>query len=283
MLIKMLRFDGIPSIDRTFVINLDPTSTRMQDFDTMMGRLNWPYERFEAVNGKKLVASLYNTEDPNSFSNHEYLRKYVSYSMMNPSEIGCLLSHVALWDRVATDPNLQRIAIFEDDARTQYNEVQLRDQITSLYGYLQENGISEPDLLYLGKALDDCAQYKKVVNNVYYSIRPLCFHAYIITKTGAQKLLKLAPYNMPIDTIPHRFANDPSFKIMVFHPSLFYQDILNYTSNLRSLARAVDNCNECAKEVVYVIDEYLISFSAIIAVGFITALILFLLWMFWWS
>lgn len=267
-------------IDRSFVINLDPTSTRIIDFDTMMVRLNWPYQRFEAVNGKKLIYSLYDTKDPNSFLNHEYLKRYVSYSMITPSEIGCLLSHVALWEQVATDPNLHRIAIFEDDARTQYNETQLNEQIDGLYGYLQENKIPEPEMLYLGKALDDCAQYKKVLNNVYYSIRPLCFHAYIITKKGAQALLKLAPYNMPIDTIPPRLIKDNNFKIMVFHPSLFYQDVLNYTSGLRDLSRAIDNCNECAKEVVYVIDEYLISFSTIIAIGFIAAFILFLLWMF---
>jgi GR25 family glycosyltransferase involved in LPS biosynthesis len=265
-------------VDRSFVINLDPSSTRMTDFNDMMVNLNWPYERFEAINGKKLVYSSYNTDDPNFFRNHEFINKYVSYSMMNPSEIGCLLSHVTLWELVANDPNLHRIAIFEDDARTQYNESLLNDNIQGLYTYLQENKIPEPEMLYLGKALDDCIQYKKVWNNVFYSERPLCFHAYIITKAGAQSLLKLAPYNMPIDTIPHRLAKE--LKIMVFHPSLFYQDILNYTSDLRSQARAIDNCNECANQVVYVIDDSFYYFTAMIAIGFISALILFLMFMF---
>jgi GR25 family glycosyltransferase involved in LPS biosynthesis len=199
---------------------------------------------------------------------------------MNPSEIGCLLSHVALWELVANDPDLDRIAIFEDDARTHYNELQLNNNIEGLYKYLSENNIKEPEMLYLGKALDDCVQYKKVWNNVFYSERPLCFHAYIINKKGAQTLLKLAPYNMPIDMIPHRLAKDGNFKIMVIHPSLFYQDIINYSSDLRSLARSVDNCNECANQVVYVIDENFLYFSVMLIIGFIAALILFLLWIF---
>lgn len=267
-------------VDRSYVINLDPTSTRMTDFDIMMNNLNWPYQRFEAFNGKKIVHSIYNTEDPNAFLNHELMSKYVSISMMNPSEIGCLLSHVTLWELVATDPELNRIAIFEDDARTQFNGDQLNNNVKGLYEYLEAQNIPEPEMLYLGKALDDCTQYKKVWNNIYYSGRPLCFHAYIITKKGAQELLKLSPYNMPIDMIPHRFVNDPNFKIMVCHPSLFYQDIINYTSNLRSIARAIDNCNECANEVVYVLDDNFFYFTIMLSIGFIAVFILFLIFMF---
>jgi hypothetical protein len=135
-------------------------------------------------------------------------------------------------------------------------------------------------MLYLGKAQDDCIQYKKVWKNVYYSKRPLCFHAYIITKKGAQELLKLAPYNLPIDVIPH-FAVNNNFKIMVFHPSLFYQDILNYTSDIRNLSEALINCNECSAQVVYVIEENLFFFGIMIALGFIAVFILFILWMFY--
>src|SRR5437868_10215031 len=114
-------------VDRSFVINLDPNSDRLVDFDLMMQNLNWDYERFEAVNGKKLVYSLYNSENPNYFANHQYLYKYVSSSIMSPAEIGCLLSHVTLWELVATDPTVNRIAIFEDDARTQYEGAQLNN------------------------------------------------------------------------------------------------------------------------------------------------------------
>lgn len=270
-------------VDRSFVINLDPSSTRMIDFDTMMVNLNWPYQRFDAFNGKKIVSSLYDIDDPNYLSNKELYDKYLSYSFMTPSEIGCLLSHVALWEFVATDPNLNRIAIFEDDARTQYNMDLLNNNIQGLYNYLSENNISEPEMLYLGKSLDDCAQYKKVWNNVYYSERPLCFHAYIINKKGAQQLLKIAPYSKPIDTIPHLLTNNPNFKIMVFHPSLFYQDIINYTSNLRAKSDTIYNCNECATPFSYVIDDYFISYVSILGIGIIATFILFILWMFLWT
>src|SRR5690606_36608208 len=104
------------------------------------------------------------------------------------SEIGCMLSHVSLWDKVASNPELKRIAIFEDDARTHLTGNTLDDLLKDFYLYIEDNNIPEPDLLYLGKCLDNCINYEKIWENIYVSTRPLCLHSYIITKNGAQKL-----------------------------------------------------------------------------------------------
>ena len=264
---------------KSYVINLDPQSSRLKEFDTMMNHLEWPYERFQGVNGKKFVESLYNFEDPEFSKNNIALKnKYIATGYLTPSEIGCAMSHIALWEKIATGSDQDRTVIFEDDARTYYSMTTIRENLEGLYAHLQENNIPQPEMLYLGKALDNCLKLKHVHGMVYYSKNPLCFHAYMLTKSGAQKLLQLAPYYRPIDTIPH-YGIQKGLNVMVFQPSLFYQDVFGNNSDLRSLNAAISNVNDCAKSMDYVCDDNLMAYSAAIIIGFIAVLILFVMFL----
>src|SRR5438105_5011989 len=141
-------------IDATYVINMDSDAGRLATFDTMMKSLSWPYTHNLAVNGKKLFKRE-NDNIPNLEENLSLKNKYVSlFNFLSHSEIGCLLSHVKLWEFVVNNPNLNRIAIFEDDARTHMKGTSIQDILNEFYQYLEKNNIEEPDMLYLGKALD---------------------------------------------------------------------------------------------------------------------------------
>ena len=266
-------------LDGTYVINMDKDVARLQEFGNIMAASNWKFERQPAINGKKLLGSWDEPMHPNEKvqldAQMALKKKYVGGSLfLSKGEIGCMLSHMALWEEVATNPEKNRIAIFEDDARTHTDGDTIYRLLTGLYDYLHQNNIPEPDILYLGKALDQCMNYERVWNNVYKSTHPLCLHAYIITKQGAQKLIGMAPYSCPIDVVPIQGISKGTITAMVFHPSIYFQDIFNNVSNLRQLAAGINTTTECLVSMQHVAEdtwEYLV----VILIGLVALLILF--------
>ena len=226
------QLDGI--VDKVYVINMDRDTDRLTSFHSEMA--DWHYERFSAINIKDL--------DPIELQ--QLKSKYIGgWNFLRKSEIGCLFSHVALWEKVATDPLLNSIIVFEDDARSHLSPPEVQKLLRDFYQYIDTHNIDRPDMLYLGKALDACLQYTHVWNHVYNSTHPLCLHAYLITKRGAQELLKLAPYNRAIDLIPTLAISNKAINVMTFHPSLYFQDVLKTVSNLRSTTSTINNITEC--------------------------------------
>lgn len=266
-------------LDGTYVINMDADRDRLNEFDTMMAACNWNYERFPAVNGKQLMGSWEHITDAHQYEKLRDLlalkKRYVQdTTWLSHGEIGCLLSHVCLWEDVANNPEKNRIAIFEDDARTHVDGNTVYNLLTDFYQHLEANNIPEPDMLYLGKALDDCLSYEKVWGHVYRSKSPLCLHAYIITKVGAQKLLSRAPFRHAIDVVPIKVTKE--INIMVFHPSLYFQDVFGTTSNLRQLKAAVNNTTECI-----IFQQHITSdnwdYIGIVAIGLVATIMLFII------
>lgn len=262
-------------IDATYVINMDSDKDRLVEFDNMMKSLNWPYSRHVAIRGKKI----FNREPTEPFDdNHLNLKnKYLAFiNLLSHTEIGCLLSHVAIWEQLVVNDKLNRIAIFEDDARTHVTGNSIYQHLNDFYQYLQTNNVNEPDILYLGKCLDACFNYQKIYGHIYRTYRPLCFHAYVINKVGAKKLLDLAPFSEPADMIPISLIKNKSLLAMTFHPSLFFQDVMNTTSNLRSLGMALNNNTECVVPYQQIPEENAYVLGVVI-LTLIVAVILFLI------
>lgn len=263
-------------VDDIYVINMDADKDRLNEFHSMMSSFHWGYQRYPSINGKKLSSPYQPEDDIDLLKSHLQLKnKYVKWmNFLTNSEIGCLLSHVSLWEKVANDPNKKRILIFEDDARTHLDGKTISNYLQDYYQYLDNNKMDEPDMLYLGKSLDDCMNYEKVWGNIYKSRHPLCLHAYIITKSGAQKLLKLAPYNIAIDMLPISAIKQKIINVCVFHPSIFYQDVINTKSNLRSLRSVINNTTECLSTQQY-IDGDTWYYIIIIIIALVASIILF--------
>lgn len=90
------------------VINMASNTTRMARAAAELDRLNIPFSRFEAVNGRALSSDdLARVYDPDA------CRRRARRPLIGP-EIGCYLSHVALWEEIAAGDAPGGI-ILEDD------------------------------------------------------------------------------------------------------------------------------------------------------------------------
>lgn len=193
-----------------FVINLPQRKDRLAQAKKTLSKVGITPTIFEAVNGKDIEVLTH----------------------LTAGEIGCLLSHLTILAVAAEHPDQENYTfIFEDDIVT---------NLTSMQGiYNDLEGLS-PDLIYLGKCLENCARIKKVKGNIYTAFSPLCAHAIMIKNSFAKKVLKKVQF-IAIDVIyPTMIEGN---KVYVLHPSAFYQDVFS-ESNLRS--SSFQNCTECS-------------------------------------
>lgn len=288
-------------IDEIYIINMDNEIQRLRTFDHMMTSehdtdQSWKYVRMPAINGRNLqkgidtvyrvdedTLDLINCESTLQVTDISLLKqRYMSeFHWLSPSEVGCLLSHVYLWEQLVKNPYFERIIIFEDDARTHNDIITVQKLIQDFYQYIVANNIEEPDMLYLGKALDSCMKYERVWMNVYKSHHPLCLHAYIITKKGARKLLEKGPYNVAIDLVPIHEIAKKNIQVMTFHPSIYFQDVINNESGLRGWGAVLNITTECLVDQQHISDND-IKYLGAVLIGFISALILYILYTFVW-
>lgn len=219
--------------DEIFVVNMDRDTKRLEEFDSMMKKCQLSYTRFSAIDPKAL------TEEQEKLK-----RKYIKDESQSSTrgELGCTLSHFAIWQLVV-ERGYKRILIFEDDARTVNPGPHIFDSVNDFYQQLGDK--EEPDLLYLGKCCDRCKKLKHVYENIYRSTSPLCTHAYIITNKGAKKLLSSGRFGISGDMEMAKLCSKGILNAMVFHPSLFFQEVLSNKSNLRDHNMALRNTVEC--------------------------------------
>ena len=254
----MERFDGI------FVINMDKDNERLTSF--LKALKKWNPTRFPAVITSNLTPS-------QKLLKNEYISKL---SLMSKNEIGCFLSHLSVW-KILNESDMNRIIIFEDDARTMIPLKKVEKLISRLYEHLSKNNLEEPDILFLGKAMDNCSKYKKIIDDVYENFSPVGAHAYIINKTGVKKLLSHKLNLFPTDTTMTHYKENLNLKFMTFHPSLFFQDNMTFASNLRNNA-SYNLYNECGINMEEVVMHYsetkYFAFASII----LMILIIFIIW-----
>lgn len=99
--------DPNPSLWPIFVINLDRSATRMAAVADDLGRQGLPFTRLRAVDGRDLSPAVVEALTRGA---PRYKRP------LAPSEIGCALSHLLAWDRIARG-NAGVGVILEDDAQ----------------------------------------------------------------------------------------------------------------------------------------------------------------------
>ncbi len=132
--------------------------------------------RFQGTNGKTVQPGLWKRRG-----------KLVDVKMKR-GRIGCYDSHVRLWESVSRGTN-DFALIFEDDANIEYSP-QYASRISSA---LQQIEGKSWDVILLGHYNDN--KYDKsraIAPNLPFATRWQPMHAYLISKTGAQKLLKNA-------------------------------------------------------------------------------------------
>ena len=180
-------------IDEAFVINLDRRADRMERLSKNCPELNGRVERWSAVDGRKLTLTpaIKRLFKPNDF----FWKKAVT---------GCALSHLGLWWKLANEhPSIQNYFIMEDD-------VKLQPGWENVWKGAVDDIPEDYDIIYLGGILPPNraafnGEMKERVNDSFCRIKEntkwgqttptryfhFCAYAYILTKTGAQKVLQL--------------------------------------------------------------------------------------------
>ena len=182
---------------------------------------------FEGVDGKKVT--------------HKEVREYVGdmYSIFGPkSAIGCAMSHMKLWERVAQGDNPFQI-IFEDDIILQADFKQyLENALTHVP--------NDFDLLYLGNfgsehtpnfftsvmsALGMSQKEQKI--NEYIKKPAVCLglHAYIVSKQGAEKLLSMVKgkLNHHLDYMIQYLHSNDKINVYTVSPRIAFQTSTDHT------------------------------------------------------
>lgn len=177
--------------DKIIYINLDRRLDRNLNVIEQLKKvgLEKMSERFSAIDGKKLDL---NNMDTNIISpgGIEYAKKSdIIYTHLTVGAIGCAMSHKAIYQKIL-DENINSCLILEDDITI---DDRFNEKINILENYIKQNRL-DFDLFFLGfhpgTTYDNTYKYKSVYG----------LFGYIVTNSGAKKLLDLFPITYQIDT-----------------------------------------------------------------------------------
>lgn len=173
-----------------FVINMAGSITRMTQAASELERLSIPFTRFEAVDGRALgteeLARVYDPVANARRSRHPLIG----------GEIGCYLSHVALWERIAAGDAAGAIILEDDfvaaDDLAQVLDAIARDHgdwdIAKLFSARKRQKLIAPRPLVPGR--DIAVPYKVPNTTLGYAIR---------RDAAARLAARALPVSRPID------------------------------------------------------------------------------------
>jgi GR25 family glycosyltransferase involved in LPS biosynthesis len=179
------------NIDKIYVISLDGKKSDMQD-RTLKGlqKLNFAnstgYEIHPAWDGVKDGIpegySVYSKWNLGEDTWNDWWKRDVI-----PGEIGCMTSHIKVWERIVAE-GLERTLILEDD----------------FLGNGEMGKLDEPtvdfDMAYIGRwKINKEVEEESVGGSWVKPVASYCLHAYVVTLEGAKKLLN---YKIKQNIIP---------------------------------------------------------------------------------
>ena len=201
-----------------FIINLkgkeedyEATKTKLNDY----GFTN--IQRFDAVIGKDLQISfqdkIYDPPRNVPVSMEAFIDitegRSLHRQIVGKGTIGCALSHYSLWKWLVEHPEMDRLLIFEDDARPidSYSIEMLEKTI---------NSVSEFDIISFGYTtirgnIEEYNEYvDKFLGGEFFGLQ-----GYLVSRRGAQKLMKnMFPIEFQVDSYIGYIAKfDPEFKL----------------------------------------------------------------------
>jgi len=178
----------IEGIEKTYVINLDTRPDRWEKLMKAEPYLEPLVERVSGVNGKTLemTSQIYHLFDKNEFQ-------------WKKSIIGCNMSHISVWDKIAAAKDGNYFLVLEDDVRFQKGWMdqwkQYMDHIPADADLLYLGGVLPPNKPALPLASQKYNEYWSFIQpNTLFSPFPIpvfhfCAYSYILTRAGAQKLM----------------------------------------------------------------------------------------------
>ena len=205
--------DAIP---KAYCINLASRTDKWKNFQRHVRAVSCDFletiERFDAIDGSKVEADCDEIQKEwDSSTNAKYSPKETScIRTMSPGEIGCALSHIALWRKLVASDHTYAL-ILEDDCSF-VNVKGGRDRFAVAFARAWKVLPSDWGIFYLGfsdrgerryiKQCECITQWRDPMNPEIELFSPeygYHTHAYMITKAAAQCLLDNLPVSGPVD------------------------------------------------------------------------------------
>ena len=179
-------------IDDCYVINLDRREDRMKKMFEHSPDLEARVTRVSAIEGKKLVLT---PELARLFRPHDFLWK--------KAIMGCALSHLSLWWKLATEhQEVNSFLILEDDAKLspewEGRWKQAQPHLPESWDVIYLGGILPPNRAGFEMIKEKVNPYfSRIAANSFFGQNPpnryfhWCAYAYVLSKSGAQKILEV--------------------------------------------------------------------------------------------
>ena len=209
-------------IDKLYYINLERRSDRHLAMIDLLKSVNMLDigERIEAVDGSNLDMSKKN-KDIQIFSQYaidSINNKHQIYGItLTKGGAGCALSHRKVWNMIRYTPNIHTALILEDDVTIEDKKL-FKQQIHNTI-------IDAPrdfDILFIGYH-PASIKYIEHANNkeakYFKSAKTYGLFGYVVTKKGADKLLKINQIDYQIDTEIARCTKKYGLKTYLVRPS----------------------------------------------------------------
>ncbi|MFQ3787555.1 glycosyltransferase family 25 protein [Halomonas sp. A29] len=211
------------SLPPVIVISLAGSSRRAR-VQSAFGEMGLPFEFHDAVNGAELG------DETLASVNQEYAQREWGHSL-NRGEIGCALSHIQVYERMA-EQGLGEVIILEDDAQPVEGFMQTLEQMLATLPKRAEIAF-----LHHGKAKSwplkrGLPDGHKLVRYRYPSAKSrrciISGRGYWLNLAGAKKLLSMAyPIRMPADYLTgyiqrshiHAYGVEPNLLLETDTPS----------------------------------------------------------------
>lgn len=186
--------------DKIYYINLDRRTDRNAHMTQLLKNYNLDgiTERITAVDGSKLdmdkIPHDIITQDGIEDAKNKKQRVFVP---MTPGAIGCAMSHRNIWQIIAKS-DLKSALILEDD-------VYFDPAISAKLEAYKVDWPKSYDVIFLGYSSATIKNIYEMYNDLFYRTkREYGLFGYIVSKKGAEKLLKIFPIKNQLDTEMHK-------------------------------------------------------------------------------
>ena len=163
---------------------------------------------------------------------------------VNDGELACTISHLSALS-IFLESGKESVLIFEDDLK-QEGKASLPSKFTAT----MQNVPEDWEFINFGRCWDACENDVEVAPGVVVPTHPMCSHAYSVSRTGAEKIMKACGSPVSLEhTFDACFADLVETKSLIsYAPSkaLWYQDRNTFLSELGSegMYRECDRVSE---------------------------------------
>lgn len=209
--------------DKAYLISLEESEIRRNRFYRSAKKASVEVEWYKAVKGSEV-----DLEDYRS-------RGYIAddFFMKMPGSLGCLLSHVHVWEKIRDDKDCNIGLVFEDDAL-------IKKEFLKKLNKIDDSQIPEDwDMIWLGWHRLDCKSYNKYFGTPKLNAkrgRNSGHFGYLVKSSSVNKLKSLLiPYNnfSSKDVILRKKFNE--FNAYFLKKKIVKTPIIEYDSTRKNL------------------------------------------------